>query len=133
MTPETPTLAAQIEALAAKVDHDHFATRQDARVSLRHLLSDNLPAIVTALRQAEITFNERVEYEDRILAAEMELVAARRVLLPFATRACGWEQNHKYAGSDSTQISHRLGDFRAARSTLGKIDDFLKKDEDHAD
>lgn len=50
---------------------------------------------------------------------EAEVVRARAVLAPFASKACGWEQNHPgQRGSDSQQISHRLGDFRTARAFM---------------
>lgn len=45
------------------------------------------------------------------------------VLQPFAAKADKWEANHNYHGSDSTQIQHRLGDFRAARAFLKELGD----------
>jgi hypothetical protein len=72
---------------------------------------------------SNVTHDERVEYEMRILSLEMELERVRKILTPFATKACGWEQNHPgHLGTDSMQISHRLGDFRAARASLNRLD-----------
>ncbi len=73
-----------------------------------------------AVAKGGVTYDERVEYEDRILAAEMRVVALTRALKRFAAKADKWEANHAYQGSDSTQVQHRLGDFRAARSTIAE-------------
>lgn len=70
----------------------------------------------------------------RAVAAESELTALRArvaelegALTPFAERATRWEENHPvrsvHQHRDSTQITHRLGDFRAARKTLGAAND----------
>lgn len=48
-------------------------------------------------------------------AADM-LEAQAVALKPFADTATLFERSRKYNPSDSTQISHRLGDFRAARA-----------------
>jgi hypothetical protein len=73
-----------------------------------------------AKEQAGLSYAERLEYEERILAAEMRAVALTRALKPFAAKADKWEANHEHHGSDSTQVQHRLGDFRAARSVVAE-------------
>ena len=42
----------------------------------------------------------------------------REALRPFADKATAWEGRHQPKSRDSTQITHRLGDFRAARNIL---------------
>ena len=74
----------------------------------------------------KITFADYSESEGRTLAREMELVRIRRLLVAFAAKADKWEANHTHVGSDSTQVSHRLGDFRAARNAIGRIDRILE-------
>lgn len=90
------------------------------------------PSLQTGGEVTALSYAERLCFEKRILAVEMQLMAARRALEPFATKACGWEQNHPWHGNrDSVQVAHRLGDFRDARDTLTKIDAFLKEDRTH--
>jgi len=56
-----------------------------------------------------------------VASGEGEVERLRKVLRPFAAKAEKWEANHAHAGRDSTQVQHRLGDFRAARSALHRL------------
>lgn len=49
---------------------------------------------------------------------EEEKAALRNALGPFADKATLWEVNHPHGGRDSQQVTHRLGDFRAARTAI---------------
>jgi len=69
-------------------------------------------------KDAPLGHDERVDYEMRILAVEMENEHLRRTLKPFATKAILWNgEDRKYA-RDSQQVQHRLGDFRAAHDLI---------------
>lgn len=64
----------------------------------------------------------------RIAAVESENETLRDALEPFANKARKWEAQHPdavYPDANSTTISHRLGDFRFARTavTLKEKDD----------
>jgi len=68
---------------------------------------------------APISYADLVECEERVLAAEMKVVALTRALKPFVVKADKWEANRPGFGApDSTQIQHRLGDFRAVRAAV---------------
>lgn len=64
--------------------------------------------------RGEITYDERLQYEERILAAEMECERLKRALKPFATKCILWNGENRNWMADSTQVQHRLGDFREA-------------------
>lgn len=60
---------------------------------------------------------------DYISAVEKERDELLVALKPFADKATAWEKRHprgKYPYRDSTQLTHRLGDFRYARSVREK-------------
>lgn len=72
-------------------------------------------------------YSERLRYEEQILRLEMELERVRKMLAPLSEKASKWEANHPQRDGagvwpNSTQIQHRLGDFRAAREQLGRLD-----------
>lgn len=74
-----------------------------------------------------LSYEERVSYEERILSLEMQLVPARRTLVPFAAAASGWEDAHPGSDQDDgTLVPHRLGDLRASRPTIAAIDRILE-------
>ncbi len=57
----------------------------------------------------------------RLLAAVREAKAA---LEPFGAKATAWEERHpagRYPFRDGHQITHRLGDFRRARTALARL------------
>jgi hypothetical protein len=112
---------AAIERLREIANRDEARTLSVSADDLRAILALRAPEL-PAQGEGALAYAERVRYEEQILSLEMELERVRKVLTPLATRACGWEQNHSYQGTDSTQISHRLGDFRAARSQLQRLD-----------
>lgn len=69
-----------------------------------------------------VSYADLLEAHERILTVEMELVRAQRVLAPFAEKATKWEERHSDQRRDSTQVQHRLGDFREARTECNRID-----------
>ena len=144
MTHDIPSQQVEVEQLTDRIarwieSHDRFDCKSGdtytaaARAIAEDLVSALVPkpegeTVTDDGAQESIGYAERLAYEERILAAEMQLGAAQRALTPLATRACGWEQNHPgFHGTNSTQISHRLGDFRAARTTLTNIDKYFEE------
>lgn len=73
-----------------------------------------------------VTYADLLEAHERILAVEMELVRAKRSLSAFADKADKWEQGHGKDRRDSTQVQHRIGDFREAREACLRIDRTLE-------
>lgn len=71
------------------------------------------PVDIDKLRDS-ISHEERVEYETRILAVEMENERLKRALKPFAVKCILWNGKDREYARDSQQVQHRLGDFRAA-------------------
>lgn len=56
-------------------------------------------------------------------AAEKQIEELREALEPFAKKATGWESRHpagRRPWPDTSQLSHRLGDFRRARAVYEK-------------
>ena len=56
----------------------------------------------------------------RVLELEAVIEKLKTALEPFSDKATKWESNHERLRPprDSTQIQHRLGDFRIARAAL---------------
>lgn len=64
---------------------------------------------------------------DEIRALRARVAELEGALRPFAGKAVKWEANHPvrpggYGHSHSTQVTHRLGDFRRARDVLDGAD-----------
>lgn len=91
---------------------------------LNSLGHDGAPACMSFRLSSHAPEDTSVEAA-RIAELEEENAVLRETLRPFALKATKWEANHprKFGfWPVSSSVTHRLGDFRAARSVLAKYD-----------